>query len=67
VASLLDGQVVSRDGDRLVIRYADSAALNALLVGEGVRVSAIEEERRSLEDVVLEVTGHGNDHIGAPS
>jgi len=64
VASLLDGQVVSRDGDRLLIRHTDAAVLNTLLVGEGVRVSAIGEERQSLEDVVLDVTGHGSDRFG---
>ena len=64
VASLLDGQVLERDGDRLVIRHGDPAALNALLVGEGVRVAAIEQQRQTLEDVVLDVTGHGSDRIG---
>jgi ABC-type multidrug transport system ATPase subunit len=64
VTSLLDGQVVERDGDRLVIRHSDPAALNALLVGEGVRVAAIEQQRQTLEDVVLDVTGHGSDRIG---
>jgi ABC-2 type transport system ATP-binding protein len=64
VTSLLDGQVVERDGDRLVIRHGDPAALNALLVGEGVRVAAIEQQRQTLEDVVLDVTGHGSDRIG---
>jgi ABC-type multidrug transport system ATPase subunit len=64
VASLLDGQVVERDGSQLVVRHADAAALNALLVGEGVRVSAIAEQRLSLEQVVLDVTGHGSDYLG---
>jgi ABC-type multidrug transport system ATPase subunit len=61
--SLLDGQVVDRDGSRLVVRHPDPAALNALLVGAGVRVSEIAAERRSLEQVVLEVTSHGTDRI----
>jgi ABC-2 type transport system ATP-binding protein len=64
VAALLDGQVVERDGDRLLVRHADPAALNSLLVGEGVRVTAIAEQRLSLEEVVLDVTGHGSDRIG---
>ena len=67
VAALLDGQVVSREGERLVIRHTDAAVLNAMLVGEGVRVAAIDEQRRSLEDVVLDVTGHGSDRIGGAS
>lgn len=61
--SLLDGQVVARTGERLVVRHADPAALNALLVAAGVRVAAIAQERRTLEQVVLEVTGPGSDRI----
>jgi ABC-2 type transport system ATP-binding protein len=64
VATLLDGQVLERDGGRLVIRHPDAAELNAQLVGQGVRVSAIAEQRRSLEQVVLDVTGHGSDRMG---
>jgi ABC-type multidrug transport system ATPase subunit len=63
VASLLDGQVIARDGHHLVIRHVDPADLNATLVREGIRVSAIGEQRRTLEDVMLEVTGHGNDRL----
>jgi ABC-2 type transport system ATP-binding protein len=33
------------------------------LVREGVRVSAIGEQRRTLEEVVLDVTGHGSDRV----
>ncbi len=64
VDALLDGQVVERDGERLLVRAADPAALNARLVGEGVRVTAISEQRLSLEEIVLDVTGHGSDRIG---
>ncbi len=64
VVSLLDGQVVERDGERLVVNHSDAAGLNAMLVGHGVRVSAIAEERRSLEQVVLDLTGHGSDRVG---
>jgi ABC-2 type transport system ATP-binding protein len=64
VVALLDGQVVERDGERLLVRHADPAALNARLVGEGVRVTAISAQRLSLEEVVLDVTGHGSDRIG---
>jgi ABC-type multidrug transport system ATPase subunit len=63
-ATLLDGQVTEHDGQRLVIRHADAAELNALLVGQGLRVSAIAEQRRSLEEVVLDVTGYGSDRMG---
>jgi ABC-2 type transport system ATP-binding protein len=63
VTSLLDGQVITRDGEHLVIRHPDPADLNATLVREGIRVSAIGEQRRTLEDVMLEVTGHGSDRL----
>lgn len=67
VATLLNGQVVEHDAERLVIRHPDPAELNALLVGQGVRVSALAEQRRSLEQVVLDVTGHGSDRMGRKS
>jgi ABC-2 type transport system ATP-binding protein len=63
---LLDGQLVARDGDRLVITHPDPAALNAKLVGAGLRVAAITEEHRTLEDVVLSVTGAGSDRVDVP-
>ena len=59
----LDGQVVGRDGDTLVVRHDDPAALNARLVGAGVRVAGLTAERRTLEQVVLELTGHGTDRV----
>jgi ABC-type multidrug transport system ATPase subunit len=62
-ATLLDGQLEARDGNRLVIRHADPAKLNALLVAGGVRVSSINSERFSLEQVVLDVTGSGSDQF----
>nr|AHE14863.1 ABC transporter family protein [uncultured bacterium] len=64
VATLLDGQVTEHDGERLVVRHPDAAGLNAMLVAQGVRVSAIAAQRRSLEQVVLDVTGHGSDRMG---
>jgi ABC-type multidrug transport system ATPase subunit len=67
VAVLLDGQVEHRDGQRLVIRHADAAALNTRLVGAGLRVSAIGRQQRTLEDIVLAVTGTGSDHVGGSS
>jgi len=62
--AVLDGQLESRDGDRLVIRHGDPAALNALLVEAGVRVRSIHAEQRTLEQVVLDVTGPGSDRFG---
>ena len=63
VAALLDGQVEHRDGQQLLVRYEDAAALNARLVGAGIRVSAIAPHQRTLEEIVLSVTGAGSDQI----
>jgi ABC-type multidrug transport system ATPase subunit len=65
VVAELNGRVVERSGDRLVVRYDDPAALNTRLVEAGVRVSELAPERRSLEQVVLELTGHGTDRVEA--
>jgi len=64
--SLLDGQVESHDDRQLLIRYADAAALNSLLVREGVRVEMLAPEKRTLEDVVLEATESGSDRVARP-
>ena len=64
VAAVLDGRVVDRDADRLVIADADAALVNAQLVAAGLRVTEIGPERRSLEDLVLAVTGSGSDRFG---
>ena len=66
VATMFDGQVVARDGDEVVIRHPDPAGLNAALVRDGIRVSAIGARRRTLEEVVLDVTGHGSDRVATP-
>ena len=52
--------------DRLLVRDTDTALLNAQLVAGGVRVTEISAERRSLEDVVLAVTGSGSDRVDRP-
>jgi ABC-type multidrug transport system ATPase subunit len=62
-AALLDGRVERRDGDRLLVANADPAEVNARLVAAGLRVSEIGPERRSLEDLMLSVTGSGSDRI----
>ena len=61
--ALLDGQVESYDERSLLVRVDDVAALNALLVRGGVRVSVLGPERRSLEDVVLEATSASSDRF----
>ena len=60
-AALLDGRVEHHEGDRLLVRHADSAELNALLVAEGLRVAEIGPERRTLEQVVLDMTTASSD------
>jgi ABC-2 type transport system ATP-binding protein len=65
--AVLDGQLEARDGDTLFIRHPDPAGLNALLVQAGIRVASINPERRSLEQVVLEVTGAGSDRFDGRS
>jgi len=71
-AALLDGQVERRDGQRLLVRSGgadgaagDAAALNARLVAAGLRVSAIGPHQRTLEEIVLSVTGTGADHVAS--
>jgi len=63
VAALLDGQVEQRDGQQLLVRHDDAAALNARLVGAGLRVSSIGPQQRTLEEIVLSVTGTGSDQV----
>lgn len=62
-AALLDGQLCDRADERLVVRAADPAELNARLVAAGVRVRELAEERRTLESVMLAFTGAGTDRI----
>ncbi len=62
-ASLLDGRVERRDGDRLIVRGADPAELNALLVGHRLRVAELAPERRTLEEVILAATGPAGDRV----
>jgi ABC-2 type transport system ATP-binding protein len=71
-AALLDGQVERRDGQRLLVRSGgadgaagDAAALNARLVEAGLRISAIGPHQRTLEEIVLSVTGTGADHVAS--
>jgi ABC-type multidrug transport system ATPase subunit len=53
-ATLLGAAVVSVEGDRLLVRAADPADLNAHLVSQGIRVAEIGPHRRDLEQLVLE-------------
>ena len=64
--AILDGLVEHRDGPDLVVRAPDPAELNARLVGAGVPVRSLVVRRRSLAEIVLDVTGTGSDQFGVP-
>jgi len=66
VASL-DGLVERRDGAELLVKSDDAAALNARLVEAGVPVRSLAAQRRTLEEIVLDVTGSGSDEFGGAS
>ena len=66
-AELLGGAVAAVGQDRLLVAAADPVELNRCLVEHGVRVSGLSPERRTLEDVVLELTSHGNDRKDVPA
>jgi ABC-type multidrug transport system ATPase subunit len=63
--ALLDGRIADRNGPRLLVRGTDVPELNAMLVRADIRVDEIVAQRRTLEDVVLEVTGSGADRVDA--
>jgi ABC-type multidrug transport system ATPase subunit len=65
--TLLDGRVEDRVGTRLLVRADDAAELNARLVGGGIAVREIGVERRTLEQIVLDVTGDGTDRVDNPA
>jgi len=62
--ALLNGRIEYRDGDRLVVRGANAAELNAMLVSDGVRVTELGPERRTLEQVVLAATDTSSHQVG---
>jgi ABC-2 type transport system ATP-binding protein len=59
--ALLDGRVVARDGERLLVGTDDAAALNAALVEARIPVRELHPERRGLEQVVLDATTGSGD------
>jgi ABC-type multidrug transport system ATPase subunit len=61
--AMLDGQIEQRSAERLIVRAAEPATLNARLVEAGLRIEEIRAERRSLEDVVLNITRSGSDRV----
>jgi ABC-2 type transport system ATP-binding protein len=63
ITSMLNGRLVERTGEHIVVEHADPAELNTWLVGAGMRISSIAAERLSLEQVVLAATGPGADRM----
>jgi ABC-type multidrug transport system ATPase subunit len=61
--AVLEGRVVRVEGDTLLVGEIDAATVNLRLIAAGVRVSEFGPERRSLEDLVLAVTGAGSDRV----
>jgi len=59
----LDGLVERRDGTELLVKSDDAAALNTRLVEAGVPVRSLVVQRRTLEEIVLDVTGAGSDEF----
>ncbi len=55
-ATFLGDAVVEANGEWLTVRSGEPADLNASLVSQGIRVSELHVERRTLEDVFLETT-----------
>jgi ABC-type multidrug transport system ATPase subunit len=65
VHAALDGRVTAIDGERVLVRGADPAEVNALLVRAGVPVTGLALHRPSLEEVVLAVAGASADRVEA--
>jgi ABC-2 type transport system ATP-binding protein len=63
VRAALDGRVTAVQGDRVVVRGSDPAAVNALLVAAGVPVHGLALERPTLEEVVLAAAGTSPDRV----
>ena len=62
--ALLGSRVEGHADGRLRVRADDAAELNAVLVADGVRVSRLAPELRTLESVVLAATSSGTDRFG---
>jgi ABC-type multidrug transport system ATPase subunit len=65
--AVLEGRVERVEGDTLLVGEIDAATVNLRLIAAGVRVSEFGPERRSLEDLVLAVTGTGSDRVDRPA
>jgi ABC-2 type transport system ATP-binding protein len=65
--AVLDGHVESVAGRELIVRGMPVAEVTRRLVGAGLAVHEARAERRSLEDVVLSLTGPGSDRVDGAS
>jgi ABC-2 type transport system ATP-binding protein len=65
VRQALDGRVTAIDGERVVVRGADPAEVNRLLVSAGIPVTGLALQRPSLEEVVLAAAGPSADRVEA--
>ena len=63
--AVFDGQVAAAEGRRLVVAGLPVAEVTRRLVGAGLPVHEAVAERRTLEDVVLSLTGPGSDRVDA--
>jgi ABC-2 type transport system ATP-binding protein len=62
-AAVLGTAVMSIEDDRLMVRAADPSALNAYLVGHGIRVAEIGPYRRDFERIVLEAGANSQSRV----
>ena len=67
VLQTMNGRVSAVDGQRVIVRGADPAEINARLVGAGVPVTGLALERPTLEEVVLAAAGSSPDRVEARS
>jgi ABC-2 type transport system ATP-binding protein len=65
VKATLDGRVSSTVGERVVVRGADPAEVNARLVAAGIPVTGLALERPTLEEVVLAAASATPDRVDA--
>jgi ABC-2 type transport system ATP-binding protein len=65
VKATLDGRVTEIDGERVVVRGADPAEVNARLVSAGVPVTGLALQRPTLEEVVLAAARATADRVDA--
>jgi len=65
VVALLNGRVEARDAASVTVRHPDAGELNTELVRAGITVTELRDERRTLEQVVLDATTTSSDRVEA--